>query len=174
MKAIILSTIVVLGVYSATLGFDLSTVPTVAALKCLKQSNHTFMVARAWRLSLIHILLLARVLGLIMAIKIIDKQFIFKTAKQTIVENQKLILQQCSGHPFITKLYFTFQSKNYIVLGMEYCPGGELFNLLRRVKKMKENDAKFYFIETLLAIQHLHNKGILYRDLKPENIIIDA
>ncbi len=36
MKAIILSTIVVLGVYSATLGFDLSTVPTVAALKCLK------------------------------------------------------------------------------------------------------------------------------------------
>lgn len=35
---------------------------------------------------------------------------------------------------------------------MEYCPGGELFNLLRRVKKMKENDAKFYFIETLLAI----------------------
>lgn len=57
---------------------------------------------------------------------------------------------------------------------MEYCPGGELFNLLRKVKKMKENDAKFYFIETLLSIEHLHNKGILYRDLKPENIIIDA
>ena len=57
---------------------------------------------------------------------------------------------------------------------MEYCNGGELFNLLRRVKKMREEEAKFYFLETLLALEHLHSQGILYRDLKPENIIIDA
>ena len=57
---------------------------------------------------------------------------------------------------------------------MEYCNGGELFNLLRKVKKMKEEDARFYFLETLSALQFLHSKGILYRDLKPENIILDS
>ena len=38
---------------------------------------------------------------------------------------------------------------------------------------MKEEDAKFYFLETLAAVAHLHKEKILYRDLKPENIIID-
>lgn len=57
---------------------------------------------------------------------------------------------------------------------MEYCNGGELFNLLRKVRRMNEEDAKFYFLETLSAIAHLHSQKILYRDLKPENIIIDS
>ena len=51
---------------------------------------------------------------------------------------------------------------------MEYCNGGELFNLLRKVRRMNEDDAKFYFLETLSAISHLHSQKILYRDLKPE------
>lgn len=57
---------------------------------------------------------------------------------------------------------------------MEYCHGGELFNLLRRVRRMKEEEARFYFLETLAALAHLHARNILYRDLKPENIIIDS
>jgi serum/glucocorticoid-regulated kinase 2 len=44
---------------------------------------------------------------------------------------------------------------------MEFCNGGELFNLLRKVKRMKEDEAKFYFVETLSAIVHLHRKGNL-------------
>jgi serum/glucocorticoid-regulated kinase 2 len=50
---------------------------------------------------------------------------------------------------------------------MEYCNGGELFNLLRKVKRMNEAQAKFYFLETLSAISFLHSQKILYRDLKP-------
>ncbi len=34
--------------------------------------------------------------------------------------------------------------------------------------------AKFYAAQIALAIQHLHNYGIIYRDLKPENILIDT
>ena len=33
--------------------------------------------------------------------------------------------------------------------------------------------AKFLIAETLLAIEYLHSKNIIYRDLKPENIILD-
>lgn len=45
---------------------------------------------------------------------------------------------------------------------MEFCNGGELFNLLRKVRRMKEHDAQFYFVETLCAIVYLHRKGILW------------
>ena len=87
-----------------------------------------------------------------MAVKMVDKEFIVKTAKQSIIENERMILEASSGHPFITKLYLAFETSHYVVFAMEYCNGGELFNLLRKVKKMKENDACFYFLETLSAL----------------------
>lgn len=31
------------------------------------------------------------------------------------------------------------------------CPGGELFYHLRKLKKLSESEAKFYFVEILLA-----------------------
>jgi serine/threonine protein kinase len=59
------------------------------------------------------------------------------------------------------------------VFVLEYCPGGELFTYVKKFKRMPEEIAKFYMIEILLAIEHLHSKNIIYRDIKPENILID-
>jgi ribosomal protein S6 kinase beta len=34
--------------------------------------------------------------------------------------------------------------------------------------------AVFYLAEIILALEHLHNHGVLHRDLKPENILLSA
>ncbi len=39
---------------------------------------------------------------------------------------------------------------------------------------MPENKAKICFAQIFLAIEHLHDKNVIYRDLKPENILVDA
>lgn len=72
------------------------------------------------------------------------------------------------------KLQFAFQDSQHLYMIMEFVNGGELFYHLSKAGKFKEDRAKFYCAEIILALEYLHEEGIVYRDLKPENILIDA
>jgi serine/threonine protein kinase len=57
---------------------------------------------------------------------------------------------------------FTSETKLFFVL--EYCPGGELFFYLEKIKRFKEDAARFYATNILLALEHLHSIKVLYRE----------
>ncbi|CAD8121453.1 unnamed protein product [Paramecium sonneborni] len=115
--------------------------------------------------------------GQFMALKMISKQFIEQNDKFQIVQNERDIMVHLANnnntHPNLCKLLCAFETKNWVCFAIEYCPGGELFQQLKRVKKMDEQQAKFYFSQVCIAIHHLHENKIIYRDIKPENILID-
>lgn len=61
-----------------------------------------------------------------------------------------------------------------IAIVLEYCIGGELYNIMKKNNKLSEEVSKFYFCEIAVALNYLHKKlNIVYRDLKPENILLD-
>ena len=57
---------------------------------------------------------------------------------------------------------------------MDYIPGGNLRELIKKYKYLPEDWVKFYAAELVLAISHLHSLHVLYRDIKPHNVMIDA
>lgn len=51
---------------------------------------------------------------------------------------------------------------------MEYVEGGDCGNLLKNMGPLGVDMARFYFAETILAVEYLHSYGIVHRDLKPD------
>ncbi len=83
-----------------------------------------------------------------------------------------MILERLNN-PFIVKLHFAFQTPERLYFVIDFLNGGELFFHLRKETRFGENRAKFYAAEIILALECLHQNGIIYRDLKPENVILD-
>lgn len=60
------------------------------------------------------------------------------------MQNERNIMAKIN-HPFLLKLEYSFECLNYLGFAMEYCAGGELFYHLKKIKRMDENTARFYF-----------------------------
>ena len=105
--------------------------------------------------------------------KILRKTHLVKRRQIERTRTERKVLSVVD-HPFIMKLHYAFQTEDKLYLVLDYCPGGELFFHLSRFRRFPERVAKFYAAELLLALGHLHKRGIIYRDLKPENVLLDA
>lgn len=110
--------------------------------------------------------------SLVYAMKEVRKEDMIKRKKVCRVMTEREILAS-ANHPFIVTMYATFQTKDRLCFIMQHCAGGEFFGVLSKQpqKRLKEQAAKFYAAEVLLAIEYLHHLGFFYRDLKPENIL---
>ena len=112
----------------------------------------------------------------VFALKILRKAAVIKLKQIDHVRNERQILKDVGGHPFITHLLASFSDRDFLYLLLDYVPGGELFSYLRKYRQFDEPTARFYAAEIVLVLEYLHEKqdGIAYRDLKPENLLLDA
>jgi serine/threonine protein kinase len=78
-----------------------------------------------------------------------------------------------SRHPYVCRLYYAFQTPTTFVLVMQYCPKGDMKDLLKREGCFRAAIVRHYAAEVLSALAYLHAERVLYRDLKPENILLD-
>jgi len=124
--------------------------------------------------------------GAIVALKFMNRandQWALEQAEQVRTEIKSLTKIR---HENVMKLYAYNLSAKYplddgsgdtiktILLVLEYCPGGELFDILYYADKLPVNIARTYFHQMMYGLQAVHKAGITHRDLKPQNLLLDA
>ena len=72
------------------------------------------------------------------------------------------------GAEFLVQSEFCCGNDEYTIVGMKYCPGGELYTRLKTLKNSKDGITKemqkFYAANILLGLAQLHKLGIIYKE----------
>jgi len=111
------------------------------------------------------------------ALKILSKSNLVQEGLAGRVIDEKEIMMSLH-HPFIIKLFTSYQDENLVYLLQELVQGGELFSLMHpntdeETVKMPDESAKFYGVAVADALAYMHRRKIVFRDLKSENVMID-
>jgi len=96
------------------------------------------------------------------ALKIMQKAKIISRDLLKYILSEKNVMIT-NRHPFIVNLYCAFQTRFYLFLVMDYCPGGDLSKMLLQEKHFPEGKAKIFICEIILALEDLHKRGIIFR-----------
>ncbi|KAL5596800.1 hypothetical protein BROUX41_006516 [Berkeleyomyces rouxiae] len=114
-----------------------------------------------------------RTTGEYFAIKVLKKADMVAKNQVGNVKAERAIMMWQGQSDFVAKLYWTFSSKDYLYLVMEYLNGGDCASLIKILGGLPEDWGKKYLAEVVLGVDHLHSRDVIHRDLKPDNLLID-
>ena len=98
--------------------------------------------------------------------KVLKKDEIVRRRQVARTKVERLILER-ANFPFITRLYYAYQTPYRLYMVIDYMQCGDLFTHLSRFGVFTEDRARIYIAEIVLALEHLHNMGIIYVCLRP-------
>lgn len=105
------------------------------------------------------------------AVKVICKASL-KNEKQ----KQKLLaeirIHQAMRHRHIVEFVHVFEDDAYVYLILELCENRTMVDLLRKKKRLSEDDTRFFMRQILDGVEYLHNHHIIHRDLKLGNFFL--
>jgi len=104
----------------------------------------------------------------------------FNLTENHYLENFKaeIDLLRTLDHPNVIELYDVYESPDKLMLVMEMCSGGELFDRIAdrasSGRGYSEHLAAMILKQVLRAVGFMHSQNICHCDLKPSNILFDS
>ena len=109
--------------------------------------------------------------GQMRAVKICRKDLVGQQELQLILQEADIIKRL--DHPNVIRLFELFEDPKRYYIAMEYCPGGDLFDTITKVRMFSEEQASHIIHQVLSVVAYCHEHGVAHRDLKPENILFE-
>lgn len=112
------------------------------------------------------------------ALKRLSKGYLVEQSMQKQIISERDILSMVDS-PFIVHFCRTYRDGQYLYFLMEFAAGGHLYSLMNDRPHVLSRDeprgsaAMFYVACVTAAMEHMHERHIVYRDLKPENVLLD-
>lgn len=110
----------------------------------------------------------------LMVMKQIDVGRMDRKERQ-VAENEVKCLSSLK-HPYIVRYWESFMDGKFLCIVMDYCEGGDLFQLVQQHKQrgrpIPENNVIQWFTQLSLALKYVHDKSILHRDIKSQNVLL--
>ncbi len=111
--------------------------------------------------------------GSVRAVKILREEFLDNEELVRRFKNESKAIALLS-HPNIVKVFDVNFSDSIQYIVMEYLDGITLKQYIEHQKKLSWKDTVHFITQTLRALQHAHDRGIVHRDIKPQNIMMMA
>lgn len=117
-----------------------------------------------------------RVDGAVMVLKQVSMQGLSDSERKDAL-NEAEVMSQIQ-HQHVIRYYSSFLEDDTLSILMEYAPGGDLGQTIKRAKAsgtpLSEDLLWDYLIQICSGLKHIHEQRILHRDIKPQNIFLDA
>jgi serine/threonine-protein kinase len=107
----------------------------------------------------------------IVAVKILKDEYLANEEFRRRFKNESKAIAVLS-HRNIVKVYDVSFGDRLQYIVMEYIEGITLKEYIEEHGVINWNEALFFSIQILRALQHAHDKGIVHRDVKPQNIML--
>ncbi|CAL8325603.1 unnamed protein product [Merluccius merluccius] len=108
----------------------------------------------------------------VVAIKSIRKERITEDLDRVHIQRE-IEITASLRHSNIIRFFEVFESRDKIVIVMEYASRGELYDYVQEQRTLSEAQARDVFRQITSAVHYCHKNGVVHRDLKLENILLD-
>ncbi len=105
------------------------------------------------------------------AVKVLKDEYLANEEFRRRFKNESKAIAVLS-HPNIVKVYDVSFGDRLQYIVMEYIEGITLKEYIEQKGVLDWNEALYFVIQVLRALQHAHDKGIVHRDIKPQNIML--
>ena len=106
------------------------------------------------------------------ALKSFERRKVESLHKERDVLMEKYAMEKMDPCPYIIGYYGSAKNDFEMYILYEYINGGDLWHKAVIYGIPCEKLIKFYFIQLLLGINHMHSFNIIHRDIKPENVMV--